>query len=298
MAMASRSMTRRTGRRDKKVIIIERKLFGVFPYTTVFFPDTGAVEELMESVAPGHLARFFWTAAELDLRGRIIRRQQTATVCLDLRNSIEVLWQAVAKNGRNEIRSAERLGDRIRIERNGAQTGPDFLSLYDSFSRIKDGVATINAEVLQRYAEHAEIFVAYLDDRPMCGHVYLRDAVLARTRLFYSASRRLEDRASSRLCGQLNRLLHWREITAFREDGLITYDFGGIRTDRNDGIAKFKSSFGGAVSREFNYLCVGSPLIGVVARVFHVNVWRRRSSSMAGSDNPPPEIPSEVRDSA
>jgi hypothetical protein len=267
------------------VVVIRRKLFKFLPYTTVFFPADGAIEQIMGQVGAGHLARFFWTPAEYQVRGQVIRRQEAATVCVDLRDSLDELWRAIAKNARNEIRGAERLGDRIHIAQNEPQTASDFLSLYESLSRVKEGVTPIDRSVLQRYAEHADIFVAYLDQRPMCSHMYLRDATLARSRLLYSASRRLEDQPTSRVCGQLNRLLHWRVMSAYRDDGLETYDFGGIRLDPNNGIARFKTSFGGAISKEFTYLWAGSSSVGAVARCFLKNVMHRRSYDVAGAQD-------------
>jgi hypothetical protein len=245
------------------VIITERKLFGILPYTTVFFPSAGAMMEIVHGLGPSQLARFFWTAAETEPPERLVEHRPTATVCIDLRNTTEELWSAISKNGRNEIRGAERLDTRVRIACNGVEARADFLSLYNTFARTKAEVSQISTHVLDRYGNHADIFVAYLDDRPTCAHVYLKDPSLGRARLLFSASRRLEDPHLSRLCGNLNRLLHWREMCRYREDGFITYDFGGIREDENDGIARFKRSFGGKVTKEHTYLCAGLPRIGV-----------------------------------
>jgi hypothetical protein len=275
------------------MIVIQRKLLRSVPYTAVFFPAPDAIEKIAANLGAMHFARFFWVASEPKLRCGIIRRDMTATVCIDLNNSREALWGAVSKNGRNEIRTAERLGERVRIEGNNPQVEKDFLSIYQAFSVAKAGVAQIDASVLRRYAKYTDIFLAYLDDQPMCGHVFLRDAALGRARLLYSASRRLEDLATSRLCGNLNRFLHWHEMLAYREDGLTTYDFGGIREDKNDGIARFKSSFGGAVSREFTYLCSGSRGVGAIARLFLENVRRRRRPVAAVEPPRLKTIPSE-----
>lgn len=249
------------------MIVITRKLRGILPYTTAFFATPSEVDEILRTAGPLRLMRFFWTERQLQLTRQVLKCEPSATVCIDLRTPIEALWQAVSKNGRNEIRNAERLADRVRIERNGPATLGNFLSMYNEFARMKDGVFVIDEGVLRRYAKYADIFVVYLDDQPMCGHVFLSDAALGRVRLLYSASRRLEDPAIARQCGHLNRLLHWREITTYRDEGLMIYDLGGIRQEP-DGITRFKTSFGGKVVSEFTYLCAGSTISGVVALYF------------------------------
>jgi lipid II:glycine glycyltransferase (peptidoglycan interpeptide bridge formation enzyme) len=276
------------------MVIMERKLFRVFSYSTVFFAARKDLELITDTLRTTQIARFFWTATKLEPRSRIIHRQVTATVGLDLRKAPDELWQSIAKNGRNEIRSAERLGDRVAFEHNGPFTRERFLAIYNQFARGKGGVAPLDDRRLRRFGEHADIFVAYLDGRPMCGHVCLLDPVDGRARLLYSASRRLEDQATSRLCGHLNRLLHWREIVGYRERGLTTYDLGGIREDPNDGIARFKTSFGGEIIKEYTYLCAGSPVVGAAAGYFRDALRRRTSSSTPQHERPRAESPSEA----
>ncbi len=247
------------------MIIIRRRLFGVLPYTTVFFPDRREIEALKRVGATG-LTRFFWTEAQAEVGERVIKSERTATVCLDLRLTLEKLWQGITKNGRNEIRSVERLADRIRVERNNSDSISDFISIYRTFAVAKEHVSSIDSSTLNRYGNHADCFVVYFDNRPTCGHVYLRDTALGRARLLFSASRRLEDPDTARLCSHLNRLLHWHAITAYQRDGFAIYDFGGVRDDKDDGIRRFKTSFGGTVNPEFTYLVCGSRAVAAIAR--------------------------------
>ncbi len=212
------------------------------------------------------LARFFWTESRLEVGERVIKCERTATVCLDLRLTLEELWQGITKNGRNEIRNAERLADRIRVERNNSNSIHDFLSLYRSFASAKPNVSSIGVSTLNRYANHADCLVVYLDGRPTCGHVYLRDKPLGRARLLFSVSRRLEDPETARVCGHLNRFLHWNAIGAYQREGFAIYDFGGVREEKDDGIRRFKTSFGGTVNPEFTYLVCGSRAVAAVAR--------------------------------
>ncbi len=110
----------------------------------------------------------------------------------------------------------------------------------------------------------------------MCCFVIVE---IGRARLLYSASRRFDDRETSRLSGTLNRFLHWHEICAYREEGFSTYDLGGIKDDKSNGITQFKMSFGGDVVKEHTYLCAGIPWVGRTARaLFEKTVKRARLS--------------------
>ena len=248
------------------MIVIKRPIFRLFSYTTVFFPDVDEVSAVAEQIGPFSLSRFFWCDRDAALGEGLIQSQRTATVCIALQSEEDTLWRGISKNGRNEIRSAQRLGRRVRIERNRPDSTREFLSIYQTFAAAKEDVSPLNAEILSRYANYSDHFVLYLDDQPVCGHIYLRDSALGRARLLYSASRRLDNRESARLCGHLNRLLHWHVIGIYREENLRVYDFGGIREDKGDGIARFKTSFGGSVRHEFTFLLSKSPYLAALSR--------------------------------
>jgi hypothetical protein len=269
------------------MVIIDRNLGGIVPYRAVFFPTDETLTELTERTKPTQMARLFWTATELRNANRVVRHEKTATVCIDLSGTLEALSKGVANNTRYEIRQAEKLGDRIRIERNGPELTDKFLALFNDFVRSKPEVAAINHSMLRRYEAHADIFMAYLDGNPVCGHVLLRDVEIGRARLLYSASRRFDDRETARLSGTLNRFLHWHEICAYREERFSAYDLGGIKEDKADGITQFKMSFGGDVVKEHTYLCAGIPWVGRTAQALLENVVKRyrRRSPRVGSSN-------------
>jgi len=269
------------------MVIIDRNLGGIVPYRAVFFPTDETLTELTERTKPTQMARLFWTATELRNANRVVRHEKTATVCIDLSGTLGTLSKGVAKNTRYEIRQAEKLGDRIRIERNGPELTDKFLALFNDFVRSKPEVAAINHSMLRRYEAHADIFMAYLDGNPVCGHVLLRDVEIGRARLLYSASRRFDDRETARLSGTLNRFLHWHEICAYREERFSAYDLGGIKEDKADGITQFKMSFGGDVLKEHTYLCTGIPWVGRTAQALLENVVKRyrRRSPRVGSSN-------------
>jgi hypothetical protein len=254
------------------MIIIKRKLWGIAPYTAAFFPTESAIDDIIARLRPFEMARLFYTPISREPGRHIIACEPSTSVCVDLGKSIDVLLKALRRNCRSGIAHIEKLTDRVSIERNGMQTRHDFLAVFNSFARAKDHVAPLNARILDRYAPYADVFVIYLDGRPMCAHALLRDLESAHVRLFFSGSRRLEDREAAALCGNMNRFLHWHEIQVYRDEGFHVFDLGGIRNDPHDGIARFKCAFGGAVISENSYLCAGSPLIGCIAQRLRVHL--------------------------
>lgn len=275
------------------MVIIKRKLWGIAPYTTAFFPTESTLDEIIAELRPFEMARLFWTPVGRQPGMNVIACESSSASCLDLSKSTDSLWKGMRRNCRYDLNRAEKLASDVRIERNGTQTKTDFLEVFNGFARVKDHVSPITSRILDNYAQHSDLFVIYLDGRPMCAHAVLRDQESSRARLLYSANRRLEDSEAASRCSALNRYLHWREIQTYRDEGFGIFDFGGIRSDAQDGISRFKISFGGAIINEFSYLCAGSPWMGRVAEKVRA---RLRSSAGAGPrPTPDPELGDDYR---
>src|SRR5579875_2850504 len=210
------------------MVTIERKLSGIFTYRAIFFPDRETVEECARAMPAATMARLFYVADPPLATRCVVGQQQSSTVCIDLGRQPDALFADIRKTARYEIGQVEKLGERVR------------------FARAKrTGVAALDATVLRRYEPYADIFMSYLDEEPMCGHVMLRDTALGRARLLYSASRRLENQSLARLCGSLNRHLHWQEVLFYQQAGFALYAWGGIVHNPNDRIRQFKGPFDG-----------------------------------------------------
>jgi predicted hotdog family 3-hydroxylacyl-ACP dehydratase len=272
------------------VITIKRKIWGVVPYTTAFFPTESAFDDVVARLRPFEMARLFYTPVYREPDRHIVAREPSTTVCVDLGKSVDDLSKALQRKCRQKIGHIEKMSSRVNIARNGPQTRRDFLALFNSFAHAKDHVSPIDARTLDLHAPHADVFVIYLDGRPMCAHSVLRDAESAHARLLFLGSRRLEDPGAATLCSDLNRFLHWHEIRLYRDENFRIFDFGGVRDDPHDGIARFKRSFGGVPISENSYLCAGSPWIGRIAENM-----RRRLRSHAPSALPLDPV-REVRD--
>jgi lipid II:glycine glycyltransferase (peptidoglycan interpeptide bridge formation enzyme) len=249
------------------MLILDRRLSRFIPYRVVFFPTPAMVQEVTEHLALIWMVRLI--AASAAGNGRhIVQHRITATSCVDLRQDLNVLFRAMHATFRNKIGKAERLGDRVKIERNGPQAKAEFLQLYANLTSAKPGQVTpVNADVLDRYSPWSDIFLIYLDGEALCGHVNLRDPSIGRARLLYSATRRFTDPQIARLGGLLNCYLHWQEMRVYKEQGFEVYDLGGVSlgSPQAAGIEQFKLGFGGAIVEEHDYICAGLPLLGRAA---------------------------------
>ncbi len=76
--------------------------------------------------------------------------------------------------------------------------------------------------------------------------------------LLHSASlfRQLDDNEARAIIGRANRLLHWRDMLAFKAEGKSVYDFGGWYAGQDDAdllrINQFKEGFGGQRADQVN----------------------------------------------
>src|SRR5258705_16421 len=104
-------------------------------------------------------------------------------------------------------------------------------------------------------ARQLALSVASRDGAALVWHAY----VIAGSTggLMYSASHFREgDNEHRALMGRANRWLHWRDMLALRDLGLVRYDWGGMFPDESTpvhaGINGFKRDFGGAHQQSFD----------------------------------------------
>jgi hypothetical protein len=188
-----------------------------------------------------------------DLPG-LLSRGTSRTTCIDLSRDPGELEGAMDKKScRYEIRKARKMLDRLSIGIEAEPACPGgFLELYNSFVKAKKHTRPLSVARLADYASTSDVWGLRLDGRMVCGHLVVRDESSRRLRLIFSATTRLNGGEEAKLCGALNRLLHWTEIEHYQAAGWATYDFGGIG-DGTDPIARFKLSFGGEQVEEYDY---------------------------------------------
>lgn len=187
---------------------------------------------------------------------------------VNLRRDEEALQAGLSKNCRYEVRRAqEKDGLECEVlERPDEAALAVFRAAFVEFAR-STGIASANDQKLAALNAAAALTLSSVrrDGAVLAQHVYLHDA--RRTRLLYShsAARGSDDSARRALIGRANRLLHWRDMVAFKARGFEVYDLGGIaHTAELAGIDRFKMEFGGEPVLEWNGF-VGAAMLGRLA---------------------------------
>lgn len=195
------------------------------------------------------------------------------TLITDLRRTEDELFIGIQKNGRYEIRRAEREGITFRHYDSSIKPGEleQVISFYNLFVDTKEELCfKLSYEYLKPYIEQEAFWctVAMKDDEILVAHFYYGDGT--RIRLWYSASlfRNEDDSGKKGEVGRANRFLHWKDMRYFKQAGFQIYDWGGY-SERKDvaGISKFKKSFGGEIEKGMCILTFGS-LTGKMALMY------------------------------
>lgn len=251
------------------MLAFECEIAGLFRYRKIYFASRESALEISRSVRPNEVVRLFGVFSDLGRPRHLIAHQQMLTTWVDLSAGPEQVLNGMKKKScRYEIRRAEKMLDRVKIEINSPRALRDFLPLYNTFAVTKGPVPKLSPERFEEYVANGEALVLYLDEQPLCCHLLLCDREAGIARLFYSGGRRLESQEDANACGALNRYLHWHEMRRYHAQGFHTYDFGGIRNLTHP-TARFKLSFGGVAVTEHYYLFGGMPWLTTLGNLVY-----------------------------
>jgi len=191
------------------------------------------------------------------------------TQVIDLTTDRDKLFSAMSSNTRYKIKRAEREGLVPKLIQNPSLDDLEqFVAFFNVFARHKN-LPQCNSKKMRALSCVDGIMLSSISnqsDELLCSHAYVKDDETGRLRLLYSAShyRAATDSSERNLIGRANRLLHWHEISSFKELGFRQYDLGGIPLDDSDpeknAIARFKREFGGAEIMEYSGFIPGTAL--------------------------------------
>jgi hypothetical protein len=256
---------------------------GPFRDHLVFFATARDVDRFTHQCGSRDVYRFRHASCDAATADALHVGDSTTTT-VDLARPLDDIRHGFdPKSCRYEIRRAEKLGERLVVRRDDPQTVRDFVRLYDALVERRRFSPRMRRSRLRRYLRVGNLFMAYLDDTPIVGHVVVVDALAARVRLVFSASTRLEDGPHRALVGPANRWLHWQEMRQYRDTGITAYDFGGVSPTSPS--ARFKLSFGGRIDAGRNLVVAGRSAAGALALVGATSgdFRRRRAAARAAS---------------
>jgi lipid II:glycine glycyltransferase (peptidoglycan interpeptide bridge formation enzyme) len=235
------------------MVVVETRR-GPFRVVEMFYPRLEEVAKLADNLAMNQIVYM------RQLPVRVSKCQFSAmyvpfnTSLVDLTRDESTLFGGMNRTCRYQVRKADRLSHRIEVRRNDAIAYRDFHILYNDFVALKRHSEKLSAHRLDAFKSVSDVFVAYFDGRPICGHLILRDERLKRVGLLLAASTRLKGDDPTILISSLHRWLHWYEMRWFKSQGMEIYDLGGLGEDTPEkaAIAYFKRSFGGIQVLEHN----------------------------------------------
>ena len=259
------------------MVTIQRSI-GVFRYRKAWFPAREEILKISRSLRWNEVVRFFAAPDELTTIPNLIARRPMRTLWVGLAGGPDKILEGMKrKSCRYEVRRAEKMLAHVTIEVSSEISRRDFLAGYNNFARHKR-LPKLRARWLQEYIPHADTFVLYFHNKPVCCHLLIRDSTRGIVRLLYSGSRRFETREVASDCGALNRYLHWYEMQRYQADGFASFDFGGIR-EPEDPISHFKLSFGGMVVTEHYYLLSRAQWAARLGNLVYEKIRGRTSTS-------------------
>jgi len=180
------------------------------------------------------------------------------TLVIELSPTPEVLLSNMKKDTRHEIRRADGRDNLVYH----LWTSVDqmclarFISFYDQYAATKATLLGRHQRVRELAKTDALALSEVRDEGGTLGwHAYY--CTRERVRLLHSAFLRDALNSSRRsMLGRANRLLHWKDILAFRQLGVRSYDLGGWYEGKADqkklSINRFKEEFGGQTVIGYN----------------------------------------------
>ena len=258
---------------DNDLIIIGRQYL-IFNDRLIFFPNESELQKIASKLSCIDFARVRLTTACLskDYPG-LIHREIVRSWCIDLTKDIENVYREMnPKTTRYRIRKAEKMRDNLHVCMNDTSAHKDFFNLYNNFVRTKRHTYMLSEKRFKEYLKFSDVFVIYFKERPICGHLRLRDDSAKRASGVFAVSTRLNTPEDAKLSGILNRYLIWHELQTYKDKGVELYDFGGC--PKTGSIAQYKMSFGGFPVEEHCYVLAGSSSLKALGKMgYNSYLW-------------------------
>ena len=181
-------------------------------------------------------------------------------------NEAEV-WETYGKHLKAYIKRSIREESEVRIFR-AAEITAELLDicaeLYEQMKAAKGMEDAFNRQLAESYAKQDAlvISVAYVNQRPVGFNAYIADNTHFRAWLTAFAFR--EEEFDAQVVSRAHQLLEWETMRYCCQNGITSYDFGGIESfDNPNGIDKFKINFAKEGERvTYDTFLLGSSLIG------------------------------------
>lgn len=160
------------------------------------------------------------------------------TIKINLRHSIEVLWADLHTKHRNSVRMAEKLGCEFHVDH--SKLGEVIKLINETHQR--EGISLVNQKLFHTETNYKVVYVS--KNKQMISAALF---FYANEGAYYLYGGNSKDHEK----GSMN-FLHWHSIIYFKQIGVKSYDFVGVRIGDNIAekyktLRRFKERFGGTL---------------------------------------------------
>ena len=186
------------------------------------------------------------------------------TICIDLRQTDEEIYESFSKTNKWIIRKVKR-EEPFVFEYIDNPTDEDidrYVACFNKFAKAK-GIYMCDKQLLTslRDASRLEIHRALFNRQELCAFAYIMDDDRATIQYEWNARFWIDkdtDMDTYRMVGHANKALEYFSMIYLRDKGIITYDFCGVTLDETNkdatNIDNRKKSFGGKIMQEYNFM--------------------------------------------
>jgi hypothetical protein len=177
-----------------------------------------------------------------------------------LLQDMDVIFSGFSTTTRYDIRRAEKEGIDCRFHNDI----DGFVGFYNAFAHERNIPPTSRQRVIEM-GENLKLSFAFLNGHILSAHSYVVDKEAGIVRFFQSASLRFDSNFNPSKIGRSNKLLQFKDMMYFKEQGFKVFDFGGYSENTQNkglmGINQYKLSFGGKITTCYSCYSIGYFLI-------------------------------------
>ncbi|MBC6491858.1 hypothetical protein ACFSQD_10955 [Flavihumibacter stibioxidans] len=190
-----------------------------------------------------------------ELKNPFLIKVPNYTVELDLTKSKEQILEDFSRTVKSQVRNSEKDGVHCYFD----QDVRKFVGFFNEFAPSK-GIPPETVERILGYGDSLKISYAELDGQILAAHTYVYDQEQKIVRQMHSASKRFDEQFDKNKIGRANKYLHYRDMLAFKDQGITAYDFGGYQETHSDKVIEsllnFKLDFGAVKKTSSNYYTI------------------------------------------
>lgn len=230
-------------------MIFEKKIKGLFKAADVYFqvPDSFDREKYT-------VVNYYDMYNRVDDNNYVLSELKDGrTIVNDISKSDDAIMADFKSTVRNEVRRAKKDGAVsyfLNLEdENEARKIFDVIDEEHAVMYKAKGLDYVSIKnTLVRYWRNGmlKISIGVFNNMQVVWHVYYHADSVARLLYSITAYRKMESNSERNALGRVNRMVHFDDMTALRNEGITRYDWGGLGQSPDVAeISKFKEQFGG-----------------------------------------------------